>query len=129
MVTPDGRFVEGASGEKHVLFAIDGGDARPLPFLSSEDSAVQWSPDGHYLYVVRAPQWSDTPATIYQMMEAAIDRIDVVAGLRRSWRTVKAADTVGLEAINNLFITPDGTAYCYGYLRTLSDLFVIEGIK
>jgi hypothetical protein len=62
-------------------------------------------------------------------MEARIDKVDIVSGLRTPWRTIKPADPVGLVGINEVFITPDGAAYCYGYGRTLSDLFVIEGLK
>jgi len=127
--TPDGRFVEGAAGATHILFPVDGGDPRALPFLTASDSPVQWSPDGRFLYVVRGHQWSDTPATIYQTMEAVIERVDATTGARRLWKSVRAADPVGLEAINNFFITPDGRAYCYGYVRSLSDLFIIEGVK
>jgi hypothetical protein len=28
-----------------------------------------------------------------------------------------------------VYITPDGSTYCYGYGRTLSDLFIIDGLK
>ena len=102
---------------------------RVLSFLSTEDSPLQWSPDSRFLYVLRASPWTDTPAQIYQTMEARIDRVDVVTGERTLWKTIKPADPVGLEAINNLFVTLDGRTYCYGYLRTLSDLFVIDGLK
>ena len=38
------------------------------------------------------------------------------------------SDTVGLAAINQVVITPGRDAYCNGYLRSLSDLFLIEGV-
>jgi hypothetical protein len=62
-------------------------------------------------------------------MEAKIDRVDVIAGSRTPWKTLKPADPVGLETISDVYITPDGGTYCYGYGRTLSDLFVISGVK
>ena len=127
--TPDGRFVEGTSGGKHVLYAVDGGEARPLPFLSPEDTALQWTSDGRFMYVLRASPWSTTTAEIYQTMEAVIDRLDVSTGSRKLWKTIKPVDPVGLEAINDVRITPDGNSYCYGYLRSLSTLLVVEGLK
>jgi eukaryotic-like serine/threonine-protein kinase len=129
LTTPDGQFVLGFSGGQHLLFGVDGGKPRTLPFLSSEDSPLQWTLDGQFLYVLHASPWSNTPAQIYQTMEARIDKVDAVTGLRTPWKTIKPADPVGLEAINAVFINPRGTAYCYGYLRTLSDLFVIDGLK
>ena len=121
LATPDGRFIEGSSSGRHLLFSVDGGDPRPLPFLSSEDSALQWTRDGRFLYVLRASPWSDTAAQIYQTMEAQIDKVDTVTGIRTPWRTLKPTDPVGLETISDVHVNPAGTAYCYGYGRTLSD--------
>ena len=127
--TPDGRFVEGTSGGKHALYLVDGGEPRALPFLSAEDTALQWTNDGRFMYVLRASPWSSTPAEIYQTLEAVIDRVDVSTGARTLWRTIKPVDPVGLEAIVDVRITPDGNSYCYGYLRSLSTLLVVEGLK
>jgi eukaryotic-like serine/threonine-protein kinase len=129
LATPDGRFVLGSSSGQHVLISVDDGKPRPLSFLSSEDSPLEWTRDGRFLYVLRGSPWSDTAAQIYQAMEARIDKVDAVTGARTPWKTIKPSDTVGLEGINQVLITPDGTTYCYGYLRSLSDLFIIEGVK
>jgi eukaryotic-like serine/threonine-protein kinase len=129
LATPDGRFVLGSSSGQHVLISVDDGKPRPLSFLSSEDSPLEWTRDGRFLYVLRGSPWSDTAAQIYQAMEARIDKVDAVTGARTPWKTIKPADTVGLEGINQVFITPDGNTYCYGYLRSLSDLFIVEGVK
>ena len=129
VTTPDSRFVIGSMKGRHFLFSVEGGDPRPLSFLSSEDSPLQWTGDGRFLYVVRAAPWSDITAEVYQTMEAHIDKVDTVTGVRMPWKTIKPADPVGLEAVNEVFVNPAGTAYCYGYLRTLSDLYVINGLK
>jgi eukaryotic-like serine/threonine-protein kinase len=129
VTTPDSRFVIGSMKGRHLLFPVDGGAPRPLPFLSPEDSPLQWTSDGRSLYVVRASPWADTTAEIYQTMQAHIDKVDTVTGTRVPWKTITPADPVGLEAVNEVFINPEGTAYCYGYLRTLSDLYVIDGVK
>jgi serine/threonine protein kinase len=129
LTTSDGRFVVGSSRGQHVLFSVSGAKPRSLTFLSSDDSPLEWTPDGRFLYVLRGSPWADTQARVYQTMEAHIDKVDVVTGVRTAWKTVQPADTVGLEGINQVLVTPDGSAYCYGYLRTLSALFVIEGVK
>jgi eukaryotic-like serine/threonine-protein kinase len=129
VTTPNGQFVVGRSGGRNLLFSVDSGKSRELPFLTTEDSPLRWTPDGHSLYVLRGSPWSDTTADVYQMTEARIDKVDAVTGVRTPWKTVKPADPVGLETINRVFVTPDGNGYCYGYTRALSDLFVIEGLK
>ena len=128
LATRDSQFVVGSSGGQHILFSVSGGQPRVLPFLSADDWPVQWA-DERSLYVVRASLWSDTVATIYQTMEAQIDKVDVVSGKRTAWKTLKPVDPVGLETISDVYITPDGSSYCHGYGRTLSDLFVIAGLK
>ena len=129
LTTPDGQFVLGSSDGQQLLFSVDGKRSRVLPFLSSDDSPLQWTPDGRFLYVLHASPWSDTNAQIYQTMEARIDKVEADTGRRTLWKTIKPADQVGLEAINQVFVTPDGATVCYGYLRALMDLFVIDGVK
>ena len=39
------------------------------------------------------------------------------------------ADGAGIVDIAPVIPTPDGSAYVYGYSRTLSDMYVAEGLK
>jgi hypothetical protein len=39
------------------------------------------------------------------------------------------SDPAGVETIGPVLITPDGKACVYGYHRTLSDLYMVEGLK
>jgi hypothetical protein len=129
LATPDGQFVLGSVNREHILFPIHGGNPRSLSFLSPEDSPLAWDPNGRFLYVLRGSPWSDSTAEVYHMMEGQIDKVDTVTGVRSPWKSIQPTDLVGLEGINQVVITPDGNAYCYGYVRSLSDLFVIEGVK
>jgi hypothetical protein len=38
------------------------------------------------------------------------------------------ADAAGVGSLSS-FPTPDGSAYVYSYTRTLSDLFLVEGVR
>lgn len=127
--TPDSRFVEGSTAGRHSLYPVDGGTVRELAFLSPDETVLQWSEDGRFAYVLRASPWATTGGEIYQTMIAVIDRVDLGTGARKEWTTITPADPVGLEAINDVRITPDGHSYCYGYLRSLSQLLVVEGLK
>ena len=129
VTTPDGRFVIGSSGGRHFLFPIAGGDPRPLPYLSADDSPIQWSADGRFLYVVRAASSPDRAAEVYTTTEARVDRVDTVTGNRTLWKTLKPSDPIGLETVNQVVMNRDATAYCYGYLRSLSDLFIVNGLR
>jgi hypothetical protein len=118
VVTPDGRFVIGTTGPKRFLFPVDGGTPVPFPIMQSGDTALQWSSDGRLLYVRRGGSWPPV-----------VDRIDVMTGRREAWKTIQPADPVGVDTIARILVTPDGNAYCHDYIRFLSELFIVEGLK
>jgi hypothetical protein len=39
------------------------------------------------------------------------------------------ADAAGIDTISGVMMTPDGKAYVYSYVRTLCDLYLVEGLK
>ncbi len=39
------------------------------------------------------------------------------------------SDAAGLNNINRVEVTPDGTAYAYSYVRTLSFLQLVDGMR
>jgi eukaryotic-like serine/threonine-protein kinase len=118
LATPDGRFVLGWSQGRHTLYPVDEGAPRPLAGLTSDDQPLQWSPDGRLLFVRRSDSWPPV-----------IDRVDPVTGQRQLWRVVSPVDPVGIDHIPRILITPDGKSYCHDYVRWLSQLFIVEGLR
>jgi eukaryotic-like serine/threonine-protein kinase len=112
--TPDGQFVLGASDHGYVLFPIDKGEPRPLPDLSG--TPLQWSADGRFLFVRRGS------------VPAEIDQLEIATGRRQSWKTLLPSDPVGVERLFPIVMTPDGGSYCYSYHRTLTNLFIVDGV-
>jgi hypothetical protein len=118
LATPDGRFVLGWSEGRHTLYPVDEGTPRPLPGLASDDGPLQWSPDGRVLFVRRHESWPPV-----------IDRIDMATGQRQLSRVVSPADPVGVDHIPRILVTPDAKSYCHDYLRWMSQLFIVEGLR
>lgn len=117
-VTSDGRYVIGSTKGQHFKYPVDDGPAVPLAYLNAGDLPVQSSPDGSLLYVRRADAWPP-----------ALDRVNTRTGERALWKTIQPADPVGVDSIIRILVTPDGTAYCHDYIRMLSELFIVEGLK
>ena len=117
VATPDGRFVIGQTGVNRFLFPVDGGTPVPIP-LAPDDVALRWSSDERFLYVRRTATWPPV-----------VDRIEMSTGRREAWKTIQPADPIGVDAIFTIAVTPDGMAYCYDYMRILSELFVVEGLQ
>jgi len=53
----------------------------------------------------------------------------VGTGRKEPWKELMPADGAGIVDIAPVIPAPDGQAYVYGYSRTLSDLYVVEGLK
>jgi len=116
--TPDGRFVIGRSGAEPFLFPVDGGAPVPFSIMASDDTELQWSADGRFLYVRSFVTWPPV-----------VDRIEISTGRREAWKTIQPADPVGVDTITRILVTPDGNAYCHDYVRILSELLIVEGLK
>ena len=118
LATPDGRYVMGWTGGRLFEYAVDDGTPIPLTYLNADDRPLQWSPDGAVLYVWRTGAWPPV-----------VDKVIPSTGRRELWKTIQPADPVGVDAVIRILVTPDGRSYCHDYVRILSDLFVVEGLK
>ena len=100
------------------LYPIDGG--KPIPIASAEKGEVpiQWSPDNMALYVYRP---TALPARVY--------RITLTTGARELWKEFTPTDPAGIYKIAPICMTRDAGAYAYDALRSLSDLYVAEGLR
>jgi hypothetical protein len=57
----------------------------------------------------------------------------MASGRRELWKELGPADPTGLAnnsgIANNVLLTPDGKVYSYSFMRDLSALYVVEGLK
>jgi eukaryotic-like serine/threonine-protein kinase len=116
-VSPDGKSiaVRGPDGRLY-LYPLEGGEPTPLPGLTSLDRLVGWTND-RKLYVFRRA----APAQVF--------RYDPATGQKELWKELMPRDSAGVSEIGRVVPTPDGKAYAYVYIRTLSDLYLVEGLK
>jgi hypothetical protein len=117
--TPDRRSVMVFVGDEAFLFPVDGGERRPVPHLAPQDTPLQWSADGRYLFVRLG---SSRPPV-------EIQRLDTVTGERRTWWKLQPRAVVGVPRVHPIVLTLDGRSYCYTYNQELSDLFLVEGLR
>ncbi len=117
LISPDGKWVIAVSDETggYLLHSTEGDQSRNIPELQPGEEPVRWSADGSAIFVE-----SGVPTRIF--------RVDLKSGQRQFWKELMPADPAGLHGVVP-FLTPDGKTYAYGYARTLTDLYVIEGLK
>jgi DNA-binding winged helix-turn-helix (wHTH) protein/Tol biopolymer transport system component len=118
-ISPDGKLI--AAPSMHMggtrLYPIGGGDSRAIPGLSPyEDFA--WTSDTHFMYV-------------YQTEKSAIKvfRLNIDTGERKFFKEIPVPDGPGECETSHILFSSDGSAYAYGYVRLLSDLYLVTGLK
>ena len=121
-IFPDGTAVVAtckAPRPTYCLYPLAGGGPRPIVGLEAGESPVRWSADGRQLYV-RGGRFQ---------LPLKITRVDVATGRREPVRELGPVDRAGVTNIADVFVTPDGRSCVYHYLRTLSDLYLVEGLR
>ncbi len=118
--TPDGKFlVTRNSPTTGVLYPIGGGaQAYVLGFIRG-DAMVRWHADGRRLFVAqRQPDSWD------------VSLIDPHSGKRETWRRITpSVERTGLTSLARLRLSADGECYAYSAIRTLSELYVVDGLR
>jgi len=120
-LSPDGRFVAGLTAKSTiVLYPVDGNGA-PVPVAGTEagEVPITFSADGTMLYVYRPDA----------LLPPAVTRVQLATGAREPWKLLSSTEAAGIYSVGPVRITPDGSAYAYTALRTLSDLYVGEGLR
>lgn len=56
-------------------------------------------------------------------------RYDTVTGEKKPWRELVPADRAGVFSVNMIDITPDERWYAYSYVRDLSDVYLVQGLR
>jgi len=119
-LAPDGRSTAGLGPDgKWGIWPLDGGGVHPIPELDSKYYIAGWFPDGISVYA--ASSRSEKAAKVY--------RINTQTGKMDLWKTFGAEAGAGVTATGAPHFSSDGTAYAYVYVRTLSEAYVVTGLK
>jgi Tol biopolymer transport system component len=119
-VSPDGRSVAalGVDG-KPAIFAADGGaPARTIPGTGLLDVPISWTADSSSVYVSKN-----------EGVKTELSRVDVASGRQTLIRELASPDPAGILGIVHVCTTPDARGYAYSYVRVLSTLFEVDGVK
>jgi hypothetical protein len=67
------------------------------------------------------------------MSDSAVElfRLNLTTGRREPWKKLEPADPVGMIGIQPaaVRITPDGRSFVYSYWKTLTELYLVDGLK
>jgi serine/threonine protein kinase/WD40 repeat protein len=118
--SPDGRStaVLGPDG-KWGIWPLNGSGLRLIPGLDSNYRVSGWSPDGASLYAVSTRQ-REKIRSVYQ--------VNTVTGKMDLWKTF-GEDLAARAVSRGSYLSGDGGAYAYLYAQTLSQVYVVRGMK
>ena len=116
-LSPDGKWIAARSKNQIHLFPVDGGEPRPIAGSLAEDRPLGWRTDGRALYV----RQGRLPVKIFAL--------DIASGARTLVHTIAPRDTVGVDAIGDIRMTPDAKSYAYVYIRSLYSLYQVTDLK
>jgi hypothetical protein len=118
-LSPDGKSVAGRYHDANVLLPFTGEQKpQPLPHVQPDEVVLGWTPDSQSVYVAKVASSS-----------VKVEVLDLKTGVRKLHHVHAPADLSGVLGVGPGRVTPDGSFYVYGVGRTLSYLYVVDGLK
>jgi hypothetical protein len=130
-VTPEGEFIEGLSPDGTVavardatgrllLYSIAGGEPRLAAGGPENRPIVTCSADGRTVLVREVDETNGLAVRVL--------RRDLATGRRELWKELRPRDQAGLVGIG-IVVSADERAYAYSVVRSLSSLYLVEGLR
>jgi hypothetical protein len=120
-LSPDDKYIAVLGPDrKRGIWPLEGGGFRAIPGLEAKDAIIGWTSDGKSVYV--APVKRDAKSV-------QVFRADIQTGKMEPWRTF--GDAAGAEGAQVVapHLSSDGNGYAYLYVRTLSEAYVVNGLR
>jgi Tol biopolymer transport system component len=117
-ISPDGQRIAVVNSEGISLVRADGGEPQPVRGSQPNDAPLRWAKGGNALFI---GQRGETSCSVW--------KLDLHTGAKTLWKTVHPADTAGVTGVSCPRIAADEEHYVFGYVRNLSDLFLVEHLK
>jgi Tol biopolymer transport system component/predicted Ser/Thr protein kinase len=117
VISPDSKSVIAIDEQRGLsIYPVEGGEARRVVEKAS-GGPRQWSADGKSIYLGHYGAFN------------RVDKLDLASGRTELWKEFQPSDPTGVLIVQPMLVAPDGKSYVYTYLRVLSDLYLVEGLR
>jgi len=117
MLSPDGTRAICLDSGKLGVCTLEKGDFTPIQ--NSDDLVTAgWAADGQTIYAYTRD------SKVFD-----VSRVDVATGKRAQFRKIIPTDPTGMIGVGALNISADGSAFAYTVSRTVSQLYVLQGLR
>ena len=113
------RFVARLADGRAAICSIEGGEPVPVAGVARGDGVAGRSVREGWIYVTRGGQ----------NLPVRVVLVEMATGREEFWRDIMPADPTGIVGLFGVRVAPDGKSYAYSYGRTLSDLYVVDGLR
>jgi len=122
-LSPDGKRLAVTTPSGVALISVNdsaNGTGSPQPVAGSMpfDQPLRWAKEANAIFVGQRGETS-----------CPVSLLDVQTGKRTEWKTVHPIDVAGVSGVACPRIAADEQHYVFGYVRNLSDLFLVEHLK
>jgi len=117
-ISPDGGTLVVLDPTRRIqLYSVGAAEPRPAPGPPEPGEIAVFGTDGRSLFVTQS-----------EGLLIRVVRRDLVNGRREAWREITPADPTGILSFSPL-LSADGRAYAYNFWRSLSSLYLVEGLR
>ena len=119
LVSPSGDevLVQNAEGQ-YLIYPLAGRSPRQVPWLTTSDMVIRWSLDGSSILVYQAAH-----------APTRVERVDLSTGRRSLIKVIGPTDLTGVVNIWAVSVSDHEKSYAYSFVRILSRLAVVQGVK
>ena len=121
IVSPDSKnvAVRGPDG-KRGIWSLEKGEFHPIPGFPSNYSIIAWTPDGQSVYVVPIQRAAKS---------SKVSSVNIQTGKMEPWKTFGEEVGGRVTSVAAPHLSRDGNGYAYLYVQTLSEAYVVTGLK
>ena len=117
-ISPDGRSVVALDASRRLLvYGVGEGEPRAAPGAPEPGEIAVFGLEGRWLFVTES-----------EGLLIRVFRRDLVTGRREPWREITPSDPTGILSFQPL-LGADGRSYVYSFWRSLSSLYLVEGLE
>ena len=117
-LSPDGTRIILMKGGQGFTQPLASPEPRLIPGLVKGENPVGWSQDQKAVFV-----------RTMAGLPLVITRVDLASGARQEVLSFTPGDVSGLLFFRSVRMTPDARTFALSYVRKLSDLFLVEGLR
>jgi tRNA A-37 threonylcarbamoyl transferase component Bud32/Tol biopolymer transport system component len=118
-LSPDGSRMLVIRNSSFFIQPLAGGEPQPIRGIRADERPLGWSQDQRAIYT-RSEQW---------LLPVTVNRVDLATGGHRQLFQYMPGDPAGILMIRSVLLPPDGSVCALDYVRQLSELYLVDGIR